>query len=293
MPARRSPRSPGLEGDEFEAAFQRVLEQYGFRGVNEWEVASPSWEIRARVLRRAVDAVRAGGAPARSRQRLARGRARTFDADRRANHVPGTRPVARALRGLDAHSRTDQGHMRADHQRDAARRARDRSTPGRRRQARISRPDLLPDVRRAHCSCGSRAPSTSHRCTRERRRNPSWSGTRSRCSPSPVRFRRSSSGRSSRAATPRDDDVCEVIGAAGSPGYATGRARVVPDAYADEPTAARRGAGRPDHRPGLDAAVRRRGRCRGRNGRRAQPHDDRARAISASRPSSAQWAQPR
>ena len=52
----------GLEGAELEAAFQRVLEQYGFRGVNEWEIAAPSWEIRPDVLRRAVDAVRAGGA---------------------------------------------------------------------------------------------------------------------------------------------------------------------------------------------------------------------------------------
>jgi pyruvate,water dikinase len=52
----------GLDGDEFETAFQRVLDQYGFRGVNEWEIAAPSWEIRPDVLRRAVDAVRAGGA---------------------------------------------------------------------------------------------------------------------------------------------------------------------------------------------------------------------------------------
>jgi pyruvate,water dikinase len=52
----------GLEGDEFETAFQRVLQQYGFRGVNEWEIAAPSWEIRPDFLRRAVDAVRAGGA---------------------------------------------------------------------------------------------------------------------------------------------------------------------------------------------------------------------------------------
>jgi rifampicin phosphotransferase len=51
----------GLDGDEFEAAFDRVLEQYGFRGVNEWEIAAPSWEIRPDVLRRAVEAVRAGG----------------------------------------------------------------------------------------------------------------------------------------------------------------------------------------------------------------------------------------
>jgi phosphohistidine swiveling domain-containing protein len=52
----------GLAGDEFEAAFERVLERYGFRGVNEWEIAAPSWEIRPDVLRRAVDAVKAGRA---------------------------------------------------------------------------------------------------------------------------------------------------------------------------------------------------------------------------------------
>jgi rifampicin phosphotransferase len=51
----------GLDGDEFEDAFDRVLEQYGFRGVNEWEIAAPSWEMRPHVLRRAVEAVRAGG----------------------------------------------------------------------------------------------------------------------------------------------------------------------------------------------------------------------------------------
>lgn len=52
----------GLDGDEFDAEFERVLERYGFRGVNEWEIAAPSWEIRPDVLRRAVDAARAGGA---------------------------------------------------------------------------------------------------------------------------------------------------------------------------------------------------------------------------------------
>jgi pyruvate,water dikinase len=52
----------GLDGDELDAGIDRVLLQYGFRGVNEWEIASPSWEIRPEVLRRAVNAVKAGGA---------------------------------------------------------------------------------------------------------------------------------------------------------------------------------------------------------------------------------------
>jgi phosphohistidine swiveling domain-containing protein len=53
----------GLEGEEFESAFEEVLQRYGFRGVNEWEIAAPSWEIKPEVLRRAVEAVRAGGVP--------------------------------------------------------------------------------------------------------------------------------------------------------------------------------------------------------------------------------------
>ncbi|HZB40339.1 MAG TPA: PEP-utilizing enzyme [Ilumatobacter sp.] len=70
----------GLEGDEFEAQFERVLEQYGFRGVNEWEIAAPSWEIRPDVLRRAVDAVRAGGAE-RDPEATRRAALAKFDAD--------------------------------------------------------------------------------------------------------------------------------------------------------------------------------------------------------------------
>ena len=52
----------GLDGEECDTAFEDVLRRYGFRGVNEWEIASPSWEIRPDALRRAVAAVRAGGA---------------------------------------------------------------------------------------------------------------------------------------------------------------------------------------------------------------------------------------
>ena len=60
--ARRSPRSPASKTMSSEAAFERVLEQYGFRGVNELrEIAAPFWEIRPDVLRRAVDSVKAGG----------------------------------------------------------------------------------------------------------------------------------------------------------------------------------------------------------------------------------------
>lgn len=69
-----------LDGDEFEQAFERVLEQYGFRGVNEWEIAAPSWEIRPDVLRRAVDAVRSRGTE-RDPDSIRRAALQRFDAD--------------------------------------------------------------------------------------------------------------------------------------------------------------------------------------------------------------------
>ena len=71
----------GLDGDEFEAAFSAVLDQYGFRGVNEWEIAAPSWEIRPDVLRRAAAAVQGGWGGARSRLDCGRRRLAKFDAD--------------------------------------------------------------------------------------------------------------------------------------------------------------------------------------------------------------------
>jgi len=70
----------GLDGDELEAAITSVLERYGFRGVNEWEIAAPSWEIRPDVLRRAVAAVKAGGAE-RHPDSTRRAALAKFDAD--------------------------------------------------------------------------------------------------------------------------------------------------------------------------------------------------------------------
>lgn len=34
-----------LDGDAYKRAFRKFLRDYGFRGVNEWELASPSWEL--------------------------------------------------------------------------------------------------------------------------------------------------------------------------------------------------------------------------------------------------------
>ncbi len=62
--------------------------------------------------------------------------------------VRRARSVAGALQGLARRARADEGHLCADHQRDAARRARDRSTTCRRWQVGVGRSDLLPHVRR-------------------------------------------------------------------------------------------------------------------------------------------------
>jgi pyruvate,water dikinase len=78
----------GLDGAEFEAAFQGVLDRYGFRGVNEWEIASPSWEMRPDALRRACDAVRAGGA-VRSPDAVRAAALARFDRDGTRDKFPG------------------------------------------------------------------------------------------------------------------------------------------------------------------------------------------------------------
>ncbi len=70
----------GLDGDEFEVRFAEVLERFGFRGVNEWEIAAPSWEIRPDVLRRAAAAVRSGAAD-RDPDSMRQAALERFDAD--------------------------------------------------------------------------------------------------------------------------------------------------------------------------------------------------------------------
>ena len=72
------------------------------------------------------------------------------------------------------------------------------------------------------------------------------------------------------------DVVDEIVGAAGSPGRMTGRPRGHSGRGRRRTDRARRGARCSDHRPWLDAPLRRRGGGRRRDGRRAQPHDDRA-----------------
>jgi pyruvate,water dikinase len=224
----------GLEGDEFEAAFERMLEQYGFRGVNEWEIAAPSWEIRPDVLRRAVDAVKAGTGerdPESTRQAVLA----KFDRDgvrdtfgdldlwlERCEIWMGVRERTKAtcvltinemrLDALEIGQRlVGDGKLEAadqvyfltfDEFRSAARGGDVDLDRVRARQA--AKEELLRHQEPLFAIAGQIPPVDE------------W----------PLRS----------DAGPDDTDRDEVAGAAGSPGVATGRARVVTDAYADDPT---------------------------------------------------------
>ena len=45
MPAQRLGELAGLEGDEYRTAMSRLLEDFGYRGATEFEIAAPSWEM--------------------------------------------------------------------------------------------------------------------------------------------------------------------------------------------------------------------------------------------------------
>ena len=136
----------GLEGDEFDKRLTDVLERYGFRGVNEWEIASPSWEMRPEVLRRAVDAVRTGGAE-RDPEAIRAAALARLEADKARREVRRLRPVVRALQGLDGGEGANEGHLRPHDQRATPGRLRDRTSPRRRWHARRTGGRVLHDAR--------------------------------------------------------------------------------------------------------------------------------------------------
>lgn len=223
-----------LDGDEFESALRQVLEQYGFRGVNEWEIAAPSWEIRPDVLRRAVDAVRQGGAE-RDPDAVRRAAWAKFDADDVRSMFPeldlwlerckvwmGIRERTKAtcvltinemrLDALEIGRRlTQDGRLESadqiylltfDEFRTAARGGRiDLDRIHAREEARAE----LARYQEPLIAIAGQVPPVEE-----------W----------PLKS-------ADPDATATGD---EITGAAGSPGVATGRARVVMDAYADEPT---------------------------------------------------------
>lgn len=223
-----------LAGEAFEVAFEEVLERYGFRGVNEWEIAAPSWEIRPDVLRRAVAAVGSGG-PRRDPAATRRAALAKFEADDVRSTFPdldlwlercavwmGVRERTKATcvltinemrldaleigRRLVADGRLESADqiyfLTFDEFRDAARGGDVDLDRVHARQ--VAKADLLRYREPLIVIAGEVPPVEQW---------PLASGVA--------------------AGT---DGHAEIFGAAGSPGIATGHARVVIDAYADDPT---------------------------------------------------------
>ncbi len=223
----------GLDGDAFEARFREVLDEYGFRGVNEWEIAAPSWEIRPDVLRRAVEAVRAGGAE-RDPDAVREAALAKFDAHAVRERFPELDQwLDRCRVWLGIRERTKAtcvltiNEMRLD-----ALEIGTRLTA----EGRLERPDqiyfLTFDEFRAAARGGGVDLDRVH--TREaakadllRYQEPLFAiaGEVPPVEEWPLK-----------AAAAGDVTGDEIAGAAGSPGVARGRARVIMDAYADDPT---------------------------------------------------------
>jgi pyruvate,water dikinase len=225
-----------LERDEFEAGFQRVVEQYGFRGVNEWEIAAPSWEIRPDVLRRAVEAARAA-APERDPDAVRQAALAKFDADGTREHFPDLDLwLERCKVWLGIRERTKATCVLTINE---------------------MRLDALEIGRRLTAAGTLESPEQIYFLTFDEFRRAARHGTvdldrvhdRAAAKEELLRYQeplfaiageippveewplKAQPGGSDDAA-----DVDEVTGAAGSPGVARGRARVVMDAYVDDPT---------------------------------------------------------
>jgi phosphohistidine swiveling domain-containing protein len=222
----------GLEGAAFEAAFERVLEQYGFRGVNEWEVASPSWEIEPNVLRRAIAAVRANGAsrdPGSMRDdvlaRFERDGARTAFPDLdlwldRCKVWMGIRERTKSTCVLTINE------QRLDALEIGRRLVADGKIESAAQIYFLTLEELTTAVERGAVDVDLVRARKTAQHDLERYQEPLFAiaGEIRPVEEWPLVSRD----------TPADD-VHEITGAAGSPGHAAGRARVVRNAYADEP----------------------------------------------------------
>ncbi len=222
-----------LDGEVFETEFQRVLERYGFRGVNEWEIAAPSWEIRPDVLRRAVAAVRAGGVPrdadAVRDETLAR-----FDADDVRQKFPELDQwLARCATWLGIRERTKAtcvltiNEMRLDAL-EIGRRLADAGALESADQVYFLTFDEFRDAaRRGSVDLDRVHARQAAQASLDARQEPLFA-IAGQVPPVEDWPRKADAAEST--------DADELRGAPASPGVASGRARVVRDAYADDPT---------------------------------------------------------
>lgn len=223
----------GFDADAFEAAFERVLEQYGFRGVNEWEIAAPSWEIRPDVLRRAVEAVRAAGAQ-RDPDTTRRSALAKFDADgvrEKFSDLDLWLERCRVWMGIRERTKATCVLTINEMRLDALEIGRRLAAEGRLEGAaqiyfltfdefRVAARGGDIELDRIHAREAAEAELESYQ-------EPLFviAGEAPPVEEWPLKT----------AGAAGTDDLVEIVGAAGSPGVATGRARVVMDAYVDDP----------------------------------------------------------
>jgi pyruvate,water dikinase len=222
-----------LEGAAFEDAFEQTLQDYGFRGVNEWEIAAPSWEIRPDVLRRAVDSVRSGGIQ-RDPNATREAALAKFEADSAREQFPELDlwlDRCRVWMGIRERTKSTCVLTINEQRLDALEIGTRLAADGRLAQPADVYFMTLDELRAAVASGEVDEARISARrdaqAELERRQEPLIviAGEVPPVDEWPLV---GSAG--------ADRDTTEIQGAAGSPGRATGRARVVMDAYVDEPT---------------------------------------------------------
>ncbi len=227
------------DGPDFEAAFERVLDTYGFRGVNEWEIAAPSWEIRPDVLRRAVSAARAGGPSGRDPDATRRAALARFEADGVRDRFPDLDLwLDRNAVWLGIRERTKAtcvltiNEMRLDALEIGRRLVADGVLERADQVYLLTHDELRSAVADGVVDLDRVAARRAAKAELERYREPliAIAGR----IPPVTDWPPADAAETAEGSDGSETD--EITGAAGSPGRATGRARVVLDAYADEPT---------------------------------------------------------
>ncbi len=222
-----------LDGDELEAAFEEVLARYGFRGVNEWEIAAPSWEIRPDALRRAVEAVREGRVE-RDPDAVRRAALDRFDADGvrdRFADLDLWLERCRVWMGIRERTKATCVLTINEQRLDALEIGRRLVADGRLERAdqvyRMTLDELTAAATDGVVDGDAIERRSATIAELERYREPLL--VRAGEVPPVEEWERVDRDQP-------DTDTTEITGAAGSPGRATGRARVIRRAYTDEPT---------------------------------------------------------
>jgi pyruvate,water dikinase len=200
--------------------------------VNEWEVASPSWEIEPEMLRRAIDAVRAGGMP-RDPGSMREAVLARFERDGARTTFPELDlwlERCKVWMGIRERTKATCVLTINEQRLDALEIGRRLVADGKLESADqvyfLTLDELTAAVEQGAVDVNTVHSRKAAQHELERHQEPLFAivGEIPPVEEWPLVSRDAPA-----------DEVGEVIGAAGSPGHATGRARIVRNAYADEP----------------------------------------------------------